>query len=98
VRVCTALVSRGASRLLLLLVFQLLVEGADAVDAFFSVFLSLKLEAHGHLLELIPFKGELVVTQGLLVEFPNHFLILKDSLVVLHLLWYPVVERDDFSR
>ena len=89
-----------AATVLFLAVLELLVEVADRVNALFSLFLPLKLERHGHLLELVPLEGELIVALGLLIQGPEHgptaSLValgrLEDALVVLTLLGYAIVE------
>ena len=94
-----------APTILFLAVLELFVEVADRVDALFGLFLPLKLERHGHLLELIPLEGELVAALGLLVQGPEHgraaSLValggLEDALVVFALLGNAVVESDDLG-
>ena len=88
-----------SSRVLLLAILQLFVEGADRADTLFSFLFALELKRHRNFFKLVPLERKLIAALRLAIEHVEHsFLILQYPLIILCLLWYPVVECDDFCR
>ena len=73
----------GPPLALLLLVLELLVEGADAVDAVLGLLFLVKFKTHGHFLILLPLEGKLVVALRLLVKVPEEVGALEQLFVIL---------------
>ena len=73
-RVSTALTMSCLTppRVLLLTIFQLLVERADRADAFFSLLFSFELKRHGNFFKLVPFERKRIAALGLTIEHVEH--------------------------